>query len=476
MNKEKQKIPRIIYIITASAVIGGFLFGYDTAVVSGTIGALEKNFILPQGFDVTAANWWLGFTVSSALIGCIIGALSGGYVSDKFGRKKAMVLSAILFFVSALGSAFPETGITSLGEQPSSVWAVFVGYRIIGGIGVGLASMLAPMYISEVAPAHIRGRLVSWNQFAIVIGVFISFLVNYQIGKMGDTEWLNTTGWRYMFGAEALPALVYFFMLFRVPESPRWLVLKGKELDSEMIFKRLSPTEDIKLLISNIKKPVTKVGTKRVIDSFQILKIGVFLAIFQQFIGINVVLYYAPEIFKSVGAKGDEALWQSVIVGLANMVFTIIAIEKVDLFGRKPLMLIGALGMTISMGLMGFAFFAGFNGIYILVFMLLYISFFAMSWGPVTWVLIAEIFPNEIRARAMSIAVASMWVSNFLVSQTFPVLDKNPYLAEKFNHGFAYWVYAAVSLVAFLFILKKVPETRGKTLEEMEEFWNKSRT
>ena len=459
-----------IYLITATAVLGGFLFGYDTAVISGTIEALNHSFIQPQGYEGMAANWWLGFTVSAALIGCIIGAMCGGIISLRLGRKKAMMLSAWLFFTSALGSAMPELEFNSL-EEGYIAWVPFIIYRIIGGIGVGLASMLIPMYISEIAPANMRGRLVSWNQFAIVIGIFISFLVNYQIGKIGDSEWQLTKGWRFMFGAETIPAITYFLLLFLIPESPRWLVLKGKDDEAKLVINKVLPGINAEILLTGIQNSFQVKSHKLLTYGYGVIIIGVLLAIFQQFIGINVVLYYAPEIFKSIGAKGDQALLQSAIVGAINMGFTIIAIKNVDRFGRKLLQLIGALGMAVSMVLLGTSFFLGLNGLIALGSMLLFVASFAMSWGPVTWVLIAEIFPNSIRGRAMSIATAAMWISNFIVSQTFPVLDKNQFLVERFNHGFAYWIYGAIAIVAFLFVWKFIPETKGKTLEEMESFW-----
>ncbi len=470
-KNNKKENSKFIYLITATAVLGGFLFGYDTAVISGTIEALNHFFIQPQGFENSTVNWWLGFTVSAALIGCIFGAMSGGVISLKFGRKKAMMLSAVLFFISALGSSMPELGIDPLGKGDYTAWIPFIVYRIIGGIGVGLASMLAPMYISEIAPANIRGRLVSWNQFAIVIGIFISFMVNYQIGRLGDYQWQLSTGWRLMFGAEAVPALFYFSLLFLIPESPRWLVLKGREKEAALVLNRIFLKGNSRQLLSDIKDSFYTHSPRLLTFGYKVIIIGVALAALQQFIGINVVLYYAPEIFKSIGAEGSEALLQSVIVGFINMVFTIIAIKNVDRFGRKPLQLIGAAGMAVSMIFLGTTFFLGLNDIFAFVFMLLFVASFAMSWGPVTWVLIAEIFPNSIRGRAMSIATATMWVSNFLVSQTFPVLDKNQFLVEKFNHGFAYWIYGIIALVAFGFIWKSVPETKGKTLEEMETFW-----
>ena len=471
MDYKKRK--GYIIKLTLIATLGGLLFGYDTAVISGTVGSLEKFFIEPFGFSETVANTRLGFVVSSALIGCIIGGLIGGLVSLYLGRRKGLILAAILFLFSALGSSMPEIFFRPIGQADHSFIYIFVVYRLIGGIGVGLASMLSPMYIAEVSPPEIRGKLVSWNQFAIIGGMLIVYFVNYSIALKGDDTWLNEIGWRWMFASEAIPASLFLLFLIFVPETPRYLVIRKKEEKALIVLSRINGLEKAKLILEDIKNSV--VHKSGAIFSYGILVIiiGILLSVFQQFVGINVVLYYAPEIFKNMGSGTDNALLQTIIVGVINLAFTVVAIVSVDRFGRKPLQIIGALGMAVFMFALGFSFFFDQLGLAALIFMLGYVACFAVSWGPVTWVLLSEIFPNKIRGRAMAIAVAAQWVSNYLISSTFPVLDKSSFLIEQFNHGFAYWIYGVMGLLAAWFMWKLVPETKGKTLEEMENLWKK---
>lgn len=460
--------------LTLVATLGGLLFGYDTAVISGTVSSLENFFVLPFGLDETSANARLGFVVSSALIGCVIGGLSGGIISKKLGRKNGLLLAALLFFISALGSAMPELLIKPVGEANHTFIYIFIVYRIIGGIGVGLASMLSPLYIAEIAPARIRGRLVSMNQFAIIFGMLVVYFVNYFIAKQGDDTWLNTIGWRWMFASETIPAGLFLIMLFFVPDTPRSLVLKSKPEKALQVLNKVNGFDEAKKILSDIQNTVVSHSGKLFSFGKRVIILGVLLSIFQQFVGINVVLYYAPEIFKSMGSGTDTALLQTIVVGAVLLLFTVLAIVTVDKFGRKPLMILGAVGMAISMFALATSFFTENMGIPALVFMLLYVACFAMSWGPVVWVLLSEIFPNKIRGKAMAVAVAAQWVSNYLVSWTFPMMDKNTYLLEQFNHGFAYWIYGFMAILAMLLVWKYVPETKGKTLEEMEGFWEKS--
>lgn len=463
------------YLITLTlvATLGGLLFGYDTAVISGTVGSLESFFVLPFGLEENAANARLGLVVSSALIGCVIGGISGGIISKKLGRKNGLILAAILFLFSALGSAMPEMFVKPIGEADHTFMYVFIMYRIIGGIGVGLASMLSPLYIAEIAPAKIRGKLVSMNQFAIIFGMLIVYFVNYYIAKQGDDSWLNTVGWRWMFASEVIPASLFLIMLFFVPDTPRSLVLKSQPEKALDVLTKVNGIEEAKKILVDIQNTVVSHSGKLFSFGITVIVIGVLLSVFQQFVGINVVLYYAPEIFKTMGSGTDTALLQTIIVGAVNLLFTVLAIMTVDKFGRKPLMIIGALGMAISMFALGTTFFMESVGIGALVFMLIYVASFAMSWGPVCWVLLSEIFPNKIRGRALAVAVAAQWISNYLVSWTFPMMDKNTYLLEKFNHGFAYWIYGLMGVLAMWLVWRFVPETKGKTLEEMEKIWEK---
>jgi SP family xylose:H+ symportor-like MFS transporter len=459
--------------LTLVATFGGLLFGYDTAVISGTVSSLESFFVLPFGLDEMETNARLGFVVSSALIGCIIGGILSGIISKKLGRRNGLILAASLFLISALGSAMPEMFVKPIGEADHTFMYLFVVYRIIGGVGVGLASMLSPLYIAEIAPAKSRGKLVSMNQFAIIFGMLVVYFVNYYISKQGDDSWLNTVGWRWMFGSEVIPASLFLVMLFFVPDTPRSLVLKSQPEKALEVLIKVNGIEEGKKILADIQNTVVSHSGKLFSFGVTVVVIGVFLSVFQQFVGINVVLYYAPEIFKSMGSGTDTALLQTIIVGAVNLLFTVLAILTVDKFGRKPLMIIGALGMAISMFALGTTFFMESVGMGALVFMLIYVASFAMSWGPVCWVLLSEIFPNKIRGRALAVAVAAQWISNYLVSWTFPMMDKNSYLLAQFNHGFAYWIYGLMGLLAMWFVWKFVPETKGKTLEEMDVLWNK---
>lgn len=459
--------------LTIVATLGGLLFGYDTAVISGTVSSLESFFVLPFGLDEMGANARLGFVVSSALIGCVIGGISGGIISKKLGRRNGLILAAILFLFSALGSSMPEMFVKPIGEADHTFMYVFIVYRIIGGIGVGLASMLSPLYIAEIAPAKSRGKLVSMNQFAIIFGMLIVYFVNYYIAKQGDDTWLNTVGWRWMFASEVIPASLFLIMLFFVPDTPRSLVLQSQPEKALDVLIKVNGVEEGKKILAEIQNTVVSHSGKLFSFGMTVIVIGVLLSVFQQFVGINVVLYYAPEIFKSMGSGTDTALLQTIIVGAVNLLFTVLAIMTVDKFGRKPLMIIGAAGMAISMFALGTTFFMESVGMGALVFMLVYVASFAMSWGPVCWVLLSEIFPNKIRGRALAVAVAAQWISNYLVSWTFPMMDKNTYLLEKFNHGFAYWIYGVMGVLAMVLVWKFVPETKGKTLEEMEKIWEK---
>ena len=457
--------------LTGVATLGGLLFGYDTAVISGTVSSLESFFVLPFGLDETSANARLGFLVSSALIGCIIGGLSGGWISKALGRRNGLLLAAALFLLSALGSSMPELFFEAVGKGNHEYVNMFIIYRIIGGVGVGLASMLSPLYISEIAPAGIRGKLVSLNQFAIIFGMLIVYFVNYYIAGQGDDTWLDTVGWRYMFASEIIPAGLFLILLFFVPDTPRSLMLRDNSDKALQVLTKVNGSEEAQRILQQIKSTLVHRSGKLFSYGVPVIIVGILLSVFQQFVGINVVLYYAPEIFKTMGSETDIALLQTIIVGAVNLGFTILAIFTVDRFGRKPLMIIGALGMAFSMFALGTIFFSETVGISALICMLVYVASFAMSWGPVTWVLLSEIFPNKIRGRAMAVAVAAQWISNYLVSWTFPLMDKNSYLVETFNHGFAYWIYGFMGLLAMFLVWKFVPETKGKTLEDMDGLW-----
>jgi len=475
-------MPRLnphVVLLTLIATLGGLLFGYDTAVINGAVGSLKAYFVDPRFTDLAnpaqanAANSLLGFVVSSALIGCIIGGLFGGWVSTRIGRKRGLVIAAVLFLISALGAAAPEFPFAPIGHGGPGYMTSFIVYRILGGIGVGLASMLSPMYIAEIAPPKVRGNLVAWNQFAIIFGMLVIYFVNFGISKAGSGDlWLNSIGWRYMFLSGAIPAGLFLLLLFFVPETPRYLMLKGNESGARAVLAKLVTAEDGEREISEIRASLSEHHSGKLLSfGFLVIFIGLMLSVFQQFVGINVVLYYATDIFKGMGMTTNASLLQTIIVGAVNLTFTVVAILTVDRFGRRPLQIIGALVMAVSMTALGIDFWLGGKGMVALIAMLVYTAGFAVSWGPVTWVLLSEIFPNQIRGKAMALAVATQWIANYLVSWTFPILDKNPYLVEHFKHGFAYWIYGFMGLVAAVFMWKVVPETKGHTLEEMEGVW-----
>lgn len=479
MNPKNQSLNKsggnlwYVTILTFVATLGGLLFGYDTAVISGTVSSLKVVFIDPYHWPETVANSWHGFLVSSALIGCIIGGVAGGLVSVKMGRKKGLLLAAVLFLISAIGSAMPEMLFRPIGEADHTFMYHFIVYRIIGGIGVGLASMLSPMYIAEMSPANMRGKLVSWNQFAIIFGMLVVYFVNYSIALNGDTAWLNSTGWRWMFASEIVPAVFFLILLFFVPETPRFLALRNNEEKGMKILTKINGAAVAGEVMDEIKATLKTTSGKIFSYGYLVIIAGILLSVFQQFVGINVVLYYAPEIFKNLGSSTNDSLMLTIIVGAINLSFTVLAIFTVDRFGRKPLQIIGALGMAVFMFMLGFSFYFGQLGVIAMVSMLGYVACFAFSWGPITWVLLSELFPNKIRGGAMAIAVAAQWIANLVISWTFPIMNSSTALTKLFNHGFAYWIYGLMGILAAWFMWKYVPETKGKTLEQIEKLWKK---
>nr|WP_324252775.1 sugar porter family MFS transporter [Vibrio cincinnatiensis] len=448
--------------LTLVVALGGLLFGYDTAVISGATEALQHY------FQLTAAE--LGFAASSALIGCVIGAILSGDFSTRYGRRGALKIAALLFLISAIGSAIPE-----------SYWT-FVIYRIIGGIGVGIASMVSPMYIAEVAPPKKRGGLVACNQFAIIFGMLVVYFVNYGIALIGTESWLNVTGWRYMFASEVIPAALFLVLLFTVPETPRWLVLRGRNEEAYALLNALNKgaKSDVEHQWQEIQSSFKQRNNSAIIAGgfMGVLVIGIMLSVLQQVTGINVFLYYAPTILKGFSNSSiDIALLQTILVGAVNLSFTVVAILTVDKFGRRPLMMIGASLMAVSMIAIGTAAYMNAIGGYLLVFVLLYIGAFALSLGPVVWVLLSEIFPNNIRSKALSIAVFAQWAANFFVSQTFPMMnDPESRIYQTFNGGFPFWLYGIMGIFTIYFIYRWVPETKGRSLEELEALWEKPAT
>ena len=474
-----------IFALTLVATLGGLLFGYDTAVISGTVESLRKFFIEPQGLPLDQANALEGFVVSSALIGCILGASFAGWISQRYGRKPTLILAAILFLLSAIGSAWPELFIGMPGSGDHTFMYAFVAYRILGGIGVGLASMVSPMYIAEVAPADRRGNLVAWNQFAIIFGMLVVYFVNYLI--MGDHQnpiilkdaagvlsvsaesdmWTVQEGWRYMFGSEAFPAAFFGLLLFFVPKTPRYLVLVQQEEKAYTILEKINGKKKAQEILNDIKATAQEKTEKLFTYGVTVIVIGILLSVFQQAIGINAVLYYAPRIFENAGAEGG-GMMQTVIMGIVNIIFTLVAIFTVDRFGRKPLLIIGSIGMAVGAFAVAMCDSMAIKGVLPVLSIIVYAAFFMMSWGPICWVLISEIFPNTIRGKAVAIAVAFQWIFNYIVSSTFPAL-------YDFSPMFAYSLYGIICVAAAIFVWRWVPETKGKTLEDMSKLWKKDK-
>ena len=408
-----------------------------------------------------------GATVSSALIGCIIGGVISGVFSNRFGRRKTLLIAAVLFFVSALGSGFPEFIFFSKGHPSIGLLLTFNFYRIIGGVGVGLASAVSPMYISEIAPADIRGRLVSFNQFAIIFGMLVVYFVNWGIAFGQSIDWINDVGWRYMFASEAIPAALFGMLLFLVPETPRYLVLSNRDEKARSVLSRINADKlRAEAIFSEIKQSIGRTTERSRIFSYGkiVILIGILLSVFQQFVGINVALYYAPRIFESMGAAKDASMLQTIIMGFVNVVFTVVAILTVDKWGRKPLLITGSIGMAIGMFAISWLSYNEIIGISTLVFIIIYTASFMMSWGPICWVLISEIFPNKIRGQAVAVAVGAQWAANYLISSTYPAM-------MEYSGALTYGFYGLMAVLSALFVWKMVPETKGKSLEEMESLW-----
>ncbi len=472
--------------IVMVAVLGGLLFGYDTAVISGAEKGLQAFFLGAKDFQYT--DFMHGFTSSSALIGCIIGSALSGLFASRLGRKKSLVFAGVCFFLSAWGSMCPESYILAKGEPTWNLLVVFNFYRVLGGIGVGMASAICPMYIGEVAPSEIRGMLVSWNQFAIIFGQLVVYFVNFlilgdhtnpvisQIGEgfskvmPGSDPWTITTGWRYMFGSEMVPAGLFTILICFVPETPRYLVLVGKEHLAQRILARINGDLKAHQILQDIKNTM-ETKTERLFSyGFVCIFIGIMLSVFQQGIGINAVLYYAPRIFGDMGM--DNPMVQTVVMGVVNILFTLVAVFTVEKFGRKPLLITGSVGMAIGAFGVALTFGNASLSIVTMLSIMVYSASFMFSWGPICWVYIAEIFPNTIRGAAVSIAVAFQWIFNFIVSSTFvPMFNMHLAPSDNFGHWFTYGLYGAICVIAALFVWRLVPETKGKTLEEISMYW-----
>jgi len=451
-----------VIVLTLVATLGGLLFGYDTAVISGAEKSIQQYLIIPLGFSSLVH----GATISSALIGCIIGGAVSGIFASRLGRKKSLMVAALLFFLSAIGAAFPEMIFFKQGEPTVGLLLAFNFYRIVGGIGVGIASAVCPMYIGEIAPAEMRGRLVSLNQFAIIFGMLVVYFVNWGIAAGKPVEWINQVGWRYMFMSLTIPSGLFGILLFFVPETPRYLTLMKRDADALRILTKINGESKAKQIYKEIKDTVEHHSSNIFAYGKVVIIIGILLSVFQQFVGINVALYYAPRIFESMGEGKDASMMQTVVMGLINVAFTVLAIFTVDKWGRKPLLIVGSIGMAFGMFAISILAYLQIIGISTLVFIIIYTASFMMSWGPICWVLISEIFPNKIRGAAIAVAVAAQWAANYFISSTYPFM-------MEYSGAVTYGFYGVMSVLSLIFVWKMVPETKGKTLEEMEHLWVK---
>ena len=453
-----------VIFISAVAAIGGFLFGFDSGVINGTVSALGNAF--------NSSSVATGFNVASVLLGCALGALAAGPLADKFGRRAIMIITAIIFAISAFGSGISESS------------AEFIFYRLFGGLGIGAASVLAPAYIAEVAPPALRGRLATLQQLAIVLGLFAAFLSNYLIadaaGSAQNILMLDTAAWRWMFWAELVPAVLFLVGVLFIPESPRYLVAQGKVADAKAVFSKIS-NDNVDAQISDVKRSLHSDTKPSIRDLFidgskkvhPIVWVGVALSVFQQFVGINVVFYYGSELWQAAGFDESQSLFINVLAGTTNIVSTFIAIALVDKVGRKPLLLVGSIGMFISLSALTYIFgSAGLDeagklalsdnmGTFALIMANLFVVFFGLSWGPIVWVLLGEMFNNRIRGAALAVAASAQWIANFAITMTFPIMLANIGLAG------AYGFYALSALISIFFVVKYIKETRGKTLESM---------
>ncbi|NGM82871.1 sugar porter family MFS transporter [Paenibacillus sp. 7124] len=451
--KEQESSIKFVMLVAMVAALGGFLFGFDTAVMSGANGFLRTRFEL--------GDFMLGWTVSCLIIGCMAGAAVSGALGERFGRKKVLITAAILYTAGIFVSAI----------SPSLL--IFIVARMIEGIGIGITSTLCPLYNAEIAPAKYRGRLVAMNQMAVVSGILIGSFLAFGVSSLGNDAWDVSTGWRIMFGSGIVPGLLFLVLLFLVPESPRWLIKKGRAAEALPILLKIHGEELAKKEVLDIKQTFKQdeeakaASGRRFTPALRIvLIVGIITAMLQQVTGINAVMYYAPEIFRQTGAGTSGSLTQTIMVGLVNLIFTALSLWLVDKLGRKLLLLVGSIFMTISLTIIGFAFYTGqTSGPIVLICILVYVAAFAISLGAVVWVILSEIFPSRIRGLATAVATMALWGADFAVSQSFP-----PLLASA-GPAVTFWIFGATSLFTFLFTWGVIPETKGKSLEEIEAMW-----
>ena len=459
MDKTKFNKQFILGITLVSAM-GGLLFGYDWVVIGGAKPFYERF------FDITNSPYLQGWAMSSALIGCLVGAMASGYLADRFGRKRPLIAAAALFTIAAIGTG------------AANQFTIFIIFRLIGGLGIGLASAISPMYIAEISPAKMRGRLVSVNQLTIVIGILAAQIINYLIAEkipegISDSmilqSWNGQTGWRWMFWAGTAPALMFFIFSFFIPESPRFLAKSGKWTSAGAILEKIGGAQyaiqEQKDIAETLHGTSSKIDWKALSSKKvrPVLILGVVLAVFQQWCGINVIFNYAEEVFTAAGYSVGDMLFNIVITGTVNLVFTFLAMRMVDSWGRRKLMLLGSIGLAVIYFMLGSSYYFELKGLAILVLVMVAIATYAMTLAPITWVVLSEIFPNSIRGTAMAISTTALWIACFVLTYTFPILNK------LLNASGTFWLYGFICFFGFLFILKKLPETKGKSLEEIEK-------
>jgi SP family xylose:H+ symportor-like MFS transporter len=459
---------------TFVATLSSLLFGYATAIIAGVVGAIDHNFITPRGLSNNASNALLGLTVCSLLVGTVVGALVASPMADWLGRKRPMMLAAVLFLVSAIGSAYPELGVGHVGELgSSSIWA-FNFYRMLGGIAVGVASVIAPTYVGEFAPSAVRGQLGSYQQIAITGGMTLAYFVIWSIGLQGDDIWVLETGWRWMMLSLTVPAMAFFYLSFSVPESPIWLVKKGHIDKALKHFSGSTEMEEVQAIICDLAANGED-GKATPLFAFgkRVVLCGIALCVFQQVVGINTVLYYGPTIFETMGFHTDAAYLSTLVACVVNLMSTMVVVLVVDKLGRKPLLVFGGLTMGLSMLALGVLFHANQTGAWALIAICTFLAGFAVSFGPVVWIMLTEIYPEPIKGQAMSLAVAAQWIANLLVSATFPMLLGNDALNAAWNHGFAFWVYGVCGIAAAFIVMRFIPETRGVDSDMLAALWRR---
>lgn len=445
--------------ICCIASLSGVMLGYDASVISGVIEPLTKHFVLSPAES--------GWAVSNVLFGCIFGAWIVGSISNKYGRKATLIFAAILFLISAVGSALAT----------NFFW--FIVYRMIGGFAVGMASAITPLYIAEVSPRDYRGRMLGLQQLLMVGGQLVVYIVNYGIVKGMDAEWVTSLGWRWMLASEMVPIAMFLVLVFFMPESPRWYAMVNRDSKALEVLSRLSNVEHAKKLLSEIKdsidleqaKEQVSLDAKQIITNPKtrfIVLIGCVIATLQQLIGINILLYYAPSLLKNINANIQDSLFQSIFLGAANFIGVSIALFLVDKVGRKPLLKLGTIGCSICLLLTSAAFIMGIKGYFPVVTLVLFVFIFGLTWSLGAWLIMAEIFPNRMRAVGMGIAFSAMYISNFAVTQSFPMMNRSDYLMEKFNGSFPLIMCAVFCIVGFWFVGRFLPETRGVSLEQIE--------